>query len=99
MSLFRGKLLSLSCGVAGAAGLAVALTMGAPASAHRHDAPAPAQHVLLLSVDGLHQSDLEYYVKQAPVLRAGQAYARGSRVHRRAHTRALGLVPGDGRVR
>jgi len=66
MSLFRGKLLSLSCGVAGAAGLAVALTMGAPASAHRHDAPAPAQHVLLLSVDGLHQSDLEYYVKKHP---------------------------------
>ena len=35
------------------------------ASADRHG-PAQAQHVLLLSVDGLHQADLNYYVKEHP---------------------------------
>jgi hypothetical protein len=50
--------------VAGAIGLAAALTGAAvPASASER---APAQHVLLLSVDGLHQSDLAFYIGQHP---------------------------------
>ncbi|NUP49104.1 MAG: sulfatase-like hydrolase/transferase [Catenulispora sp.] len=43
-------------------GLAAAPSQAA-AHGHRH---APAQHVLLISVDGLHQSDLAWYVKQHP---------------------------------
>lgn len=51
-----------------AAGLAVgALALGgvpsAGATSDAHtSAKAPAKHVLLLSVDGLHQTDLAYYV-------------------------------------
>ena len=38
-----------------------------PASAHRHGHDeALAEHVLLLSVDGLHQADLAWYVQQYP---------------------------------
>jgi hypothetical protein len=58
---------------AGALGLVSALVgVGAPAAAS--DRPA-ARHVLLLSVDGLHQSDLAFYVKQHP----GSALARLTR--------------------
>jgi hypothetical protein len=39
----------------------------APSQAASHGRThAPAQHVLLISVDGLHQSDLSWYVKQHP---------------------------------
>jgi len=58
-------------GAAGAVGLLAALGAGASASAaHGHRAHEPhgpaAQHVLLLSVDGLHQSDLAWYVAHHP---------------------------------
>ncbi len=64
-------------GAAGAVGLLAALGAGASASAahgHRpHEPHGPAaQHVLLLSVDGLHQSDLAWYVAHHP----GSALAR-----------------------
>jgi hypothetical protein len=65
MSLFRPNRWSPLPAVAGVVGVALALVMGSPASARRHT-PQPAQHVLLLSVDGLHQSDLEYYVRAHP---------------------------------
>jgi hypothetical protein len=53
-------------GAIGAAGALAALALGAPASAeHRHERQ-PARHVLLLSVDGLHQSDLHWYVTHHP---------------------------------
>src|SRR5215469_8102821 len=52
------------------AALALASTLVAvPAGAN---AGAPARHVLLLSVDGLHQTDLAFYVRQHP----GSALAR-----------------------
>lgn len=39
----------------------------APSQADSHGSShAPAKHVLLVSVDGLHQSDLAWYVKQHP---------------------------------
>src|SRR5206468_981632 len=46
-------------------GLVAALAaQGAPAIAHtRH---APSKHVLVLSVDGMHQADLTWYVQQHP---------------------------------
>ena len=47
-------------GALGAAGLMAGLVASAPAVAANE---APAQHVLLISVDGLHQSDLAWYVR------------------------------------
>jgi hypothetical protein len=47
----------------GAAGLVAGLVASAPAAAAKE---APAQHVLLISVDGLHQSDLAWYVRTHP---------------------------------
>jgi hypothetical protein len=67
--MFRLKRGSLAAGLAGVAALALALALapaaGSTASPHK-PASAAAQHVLLLSVDGLHQSDLEYYVRRHP---------------------------------
>ena len=60
-----------------AAAVAVAATAGG-ASAHQRKPT--AKHVLLISVDGLHQSDLAWYVR-APALGARQARAQGHRVH------------------
>ena len=53
--------------IAGAVVLASVLAAGSSAFADRrgHEQPS-VQHVLLLSVDGLHQSDLEYYVDHNP---------------------------------
>ena len=53
---------------AGLVGLTAA--HGATADPPHHSA---AKHVLLLSVDGLHQSDLAYYMRHAPALGAGRA--------------------------
>jgi hypothetical protein len=50
---------------AGAVAVISVLAAGSPASANRHNEHA-VQHVLLLSVDGLHQSDLEYYIDHNP---------------------------------
>jgi len=49
--------------VLGTAALAAGLT---PAVASAHPSHAPSKHVLLLSIDGLHQSDLSWYVKKNP---------------------------------
>jgi type I phosphodiesterase/nucleotide pyrophosphatase len=49
-----------------AAGLLTALTIGTPAQAHHDRRPQHAEHVLLLSVDGLHQADLARYVHDHP---------------------------------
>ncbi len=65
MSLLPANRWPLLPCIAAAAGLALAFGLDSPASAHRHSSR-PVQHVLLLSVDGLHQSDLEYYVRTHP---------------------------------
>jgi hypothetical protein len=47
--------------------VAAAFAVTAPADASRSTATtAPAQHVLLLSVDGLHQSDLTWWIRDHP---------------------------------
>jgi hypothetical protein len=51
-------------GAAGAAVLAAATVAAVPASAQ--PASGPARHVLVLSIDGMHQSDLAYYVAHNP---------------------------------
>jgi hypothetical protein len=60
MSRLRLRVLGVLIGAGFAAGLVNAVQ---PASATDHG---PAQHVLLLSVDGLHQTDLAWYVTHHP---------------------------------
>src|SRR5438034_10871743 len=48
------------------------------------------QHVLLLSVDGLHASDLAWYVGQHPTSPLGQLSASG-----RTYTNAKATMPSD----
>jgi Type I phosphodiesterase / nucleotide pyrophosphatase len=56
----------------------VALTVSAvSASAGSRSAAPPAQHVLLLSVDGLHQSDLAWYVAAHPSSALAKLVHRG----------------------
>lgn len=49
-------------GAAVSLGLLAAVPAAAPAEAH----PAPASHVLLISIDGMHQQDLDWYVRTHP---------------------------------
>jgi hypothetical protein len=49
-------------GALGAAGLVAGLLASAPPVAAK-EKEAPAQHVLLISVDGLHQTDLAWYIR------------------------------------
>jgi hypothetical protein len=62
--------------VAGLAATAVVLVAGTVVSAATKDTPA-AKHVLLLSVDGLHQSDLEWYVSEHPSSALAKLVHRG----------------------
>jgi hypothetical protein len=49
-------------GAAALLGLLATPAAAAPARAH----PAPASHVLLISIDGMHQQDLDWYVRTHP---------------------------------
>jgi hypothetical protein len=60
LSRFRVVLIGLAATVAAVVLVAVASARSGPSS------PPRASHVLLLSVDGLHQSDLTWYVDQHP---------------------------------
>jgi type I phosphodiesterase/nucleotide pyrophosphatase len=75
--------------VAVTAGLLTAAAFGAPAQAH-HQRPPHAQHVLLLSVDGLHQADLDRYVHEHPSSALAALVERGVEF-----TRAQTPVPSD----
>jgi hypothetical protein len=89
MSSSRAKRLALVLGAACIASLIAVLAGGPLAAAHRdhrrdhrshkHSPPPPqaAQHVLLLSVDGLHQADLEYYVAKNPSSALAQLISSG----------------------
>jgi hypothetical protein len=81
--VLAGTLLAAAC--------AVAVATAASASAHRHGSERPtAEHVLLLSVDGLHQSDLAWYVKQNPGSALAYLVAHGAEF-----TQAQTPVPSD----
>ena len=60
-----------------------ALAAGQPAGQRAHGSPPQISHVLLISVDGLHQQDLDWYVRTHP----GSALARLER-HGAEYTRA-----------
>ena len=61
-------------GALSAAGLVAGLAVAAqPAAAH----PNPARHVLLISVDGLHQTDLAWYVAKHPDSALGRLISNG----------------------
>ncbi len=62
---------------------------GNPDSDRRHHAAA-AQHVLLLSVDGMHQADLDWYVGKHPDSALARLVGNGT-----AFTRAQTPVPSD----
>ena len=66
----------LLLGVLAAAVAAVPATAGWTATKGEGD-QSPAQHVLLLSVDGLHQSDLAWYVSRHPSSAVGRLVHRG----------------------
>ncbi len=75
-------------GIAGAVGV-VAIPLGAmgPAAA-RHQSN--AQHVLLLSVDGMHQTDLTFYITKHPSSNLAKLVKQGAE-----YTRAETPVPSD----
>jgi hypothetical protein len=50
-----------------------ALAAGQPA----HGSPSPIRHVLLISVDGLHQQDLAWYVRTHPHSALARLESRG----------------------
>ena len=85
-------------GLAGAGVLAATVGTGAtPSSAAGHNS---ARHVLLLSIDGLHQTDLAVRATHPP--RRSRAGGARHRVHPRPDTGRLGLLsrpdrPDDGR--
>ena len=62
-------------GIASGIGLTLTLASAAgPAMANERE---PAKHVLLLSVDGLHQSDLAFYVQHHPGSALAKLVGRG----------------------
>ncbi len=91
MSPMNRWLRTALAGGAVVAAVAAGLASGAPASADRHSHDErTADHVLLLSVDGLHQSDLEWYVQQNPNSALADLVAHGAQF-----TQAKTPVPSD----
>ncbi|HEY5136457.1 MAG TPA: alkaline phosphatase family protein [Candidatus Nanopelagicales bacterium] len=82
----------LAVGGLGASLLAIAAAPGAQASHGESDGPDrhSAQHVLLLSVDGLHQSDLDWYVAAHPTSALARLVASGT-----SYTAAKTTFPSD----
>ena len=79
----------LAAAVAVVGGLTTVLVAPAAAtSGHRHQAP--AKHVLLLSIDGMHQSDLAWYVSRHPGSALARLVAGGTE-----YTHAGTTVPSD----
>ena len=72
--------------VVGVAGLTIIPT----AQDDQHDQDVPVAHVLLLSVDGLHASDLDWYVANHPDSQLAKLSASG-----RTYTQATATMPSD----
>jgi hypothetical protein len=77
--------------LAGAGTLLATVAATGPASATPVRPPAPAsKHVLVLSIDGLHQSDLTYYIKKHPHSALANLVANGTE-----YTNATTTFPSD----
>jgi predicted AlkP superfamily pyrophosphatase or phosphodiesterase len=87
--LHRRTAIAGACAVVAAAGL-LPLTTAQAHSQDRRAEKATASHVLLLSVDGLHQSDLASYVHAHPTSALARLVDRGT-----SYTHALTPVPSD----
>ncbi|MDR3497066.1 MAG: alkaline phosphatase family protein [Ancalomicrobiaceae bacterium] len=75
----------------GMASLAVATALTAPAAATTFkDAGHPVQHVLLVSIDGLHAEDLALYAKAHPGSALGKLVAKGT-----VYSQAMTPAPAD----
>lgn len=82
----------LGAGVLALAVSATAVSTGAYAQAGTDSAP--AQHVLLLSVDGMHQRDLAYYVAQHPRSALAQLVDHGTEFTHARTTFPSDSIPG-----
>jgi hypothetical protein len=69
---------------------AAAVPTASASNGHGHGHPLPARHVLLLSVDGLHQSDLAWYVARHPQSALARLVGDGTE-----YTHAKTPVPSD----
>ena len=89
--------------VVGLAAVSAAALCALPVLAASAKSAGPAhphtdKHVLLISVDGMHQSDLAWYVAKSPGLDARQADPRRQRVHQRVDLEPVRLRPGRHRT-
>ena len=93
-----GTAVGLALVMATAGGAAMASDDGQTPDGHGddHHDRAAARHVLLISVDGLHQSDLAWYVGTPPALGAGPPGRHGV-AYTRARPPPVGLLPRHGR--
>lgn len=79
----------VAAGAFAAAAVATSTTSSAIA-AHSPSAPSRSKHVLLISIDGMHQSDLDWYVAQHPSSTLAKLTRHGSE-----YTNALASNPSD----
>ena len=86
----RGGVGKYACAAAAAGALAIGIPAAAsghdPRDHRRHHHGRGIEHVLLISVDGLHQSDLVWYVQHHPGLGARQAGRQAEPSTRNAQT-------------
>jgi hypothetical protein len=71
--------------VAAISGTSAAAVLADDSSAHGHGQESSIAHVLLISVDGLHQSDVEWYVSHHPGSELAKLVSGGAE-YSRAHT-------------
>src|SRR5262245_34274877 len=79
-----------AAGGIGAALVTTATLALAPAGAGAATPTAASQHVLLLSVDGMHQSDIRWWIHQHPLSNLAALVRGGAE-----YTRAMTPVPSD----
>ena len=74
--------------------LAIGTTLAIPAASAVATGNDRIKHVLLISVDGMHQSDLDWYVANHPDSELARLAADDRGIHLRADHRPIRLRPG-----